>query len=140
MKSYKITKGILDELFSNDAEYMNVLAQMNVMDTEKIYNRLKVRHASLEVTAILGLVQEVSERLPEGYTTDYAQVKRWLTRRLGCEPDQPSGPRSVSPAYGSLWCHGDPVLRYPGGSCQHGSDGDLLQPCGSYLPRPPSYE
>ena len=81
MKSYKITKGILDELFSNDAEYMNVLAQMNVMDTERIYNRLKSRHASLEITAILGLVQEVSERLPEGYTTDYAQVKRWLAQR-----------------------------------------------------------
>ena len=81
MKSYKITKGILDKLFSNDAEYMNVLAQMNVMDTERIYNRLKSRHASLEITAILGLVQEVSERLPEGYTIDYAQVKRWLAQR-----------------------------------------------------------
>ena len=81
MKSYKITKGILDELFSDDAEYMNDIAQLNVMNTEEIYNRLESRHASLEVTAILGLVQEVSERLPEGYTTDYAQVKRWLARQ-----------------------------------------------------------
>ena len=81
MKSYKITKGILDELFSNDAEYMNDLAQMNVMDTERIYNRLKSPRSSLEVTAILGLVQDVNGRLPEGYITDYAQVKRWLARQ-----------------------------------------------------------
>ena len=81
MKSYKITKGILDELFSNDAEYMNVLAQMNVMDTERIYNRLKSPRSSLEVTAILGLVQDVNGRLPEGFTTDYTQIKRWLTRQ-----------------------------------------------------------
>ena len=81
MKSYKITKGILDDLFSSDAEYMNVLAQMNVMDTERIYNRLKSPRSSLEVTAILGLVQDVNGRLPEGFTTDYTQIKRWLTRQ-----------------------------------------------------------
>ena len=81
MKSYKITKGILDDLFSSDAEYMNDMAQLNVMNTKGIYNRLKSRHASLEVTAILGLVHDVSERLPEGYTTDYTQVKRWLNRQ-----------------------------------------------------------
>ena len=81
MKSYKITKGILDDLFGSDAEYMNDLAQLNVMNTKGLYNRLESRRANLEVTAILGLVQEVSERLPEGYTTDYAQVKRWLTRQ-----------------------------------------------------------
>ena len=81
MKSYKITKGILDELFSNDAEYMNDIAQLNVMNTKELYNRLKSRHAGLEVTAVMGLVQEVSEGLPEGYTTDYAQVKRWLAQR-----------------------------------------------------------
>ena len=81
MKSYKITKGILDELFAGDAEYMNDMAQLSIMNTEGIYNRLKSRHASLEVTAILGLVHDVSERLPEGYTTDYAQVKRWLARQ-----------------------------------------------------------
>ena len=81
MKSYKITKGILDDLFSSDAEYMNDMAQLNVMNTKGIYNRLKSRHASLEVTAILGLVHDVSERLPEGYTTDYTQVKRWLAQQ-----------------------------------------------------------
>ena len=81
MKSYKITKGILDDLFGSDAEYMNDLAQLNVMNTKGLYNRLESRRANLEVTAILGLVQEVSERLPEGYTTDYAQVKRWLAQR-----------------------------------------------------------
>ena len=81
MKSYKITKGILDDLFGSDAEYMNDLAQLNVMNTKGLYNRLDSRRANLEVTAILGLVQEVSERLPEGYTTDYAQVKRWLARQ-----------------------------------------------------------
>ena len=81
MKSYKITKGILDDLFGSDAEYMNDLAQLNVMNTKGLYSRLESRRANLEVTAILGLVQEVSERLPEGYTTDYTQVKRWLTRQ-----------------------------------------------------------
>ena len=81
MKSYKITKGILDGLFGDDAEYMNDLAQLNVMNTKGLYSRLESRRANLEVTAILGLVQEVSERLPEGYTTDYTQVKRWLTQR-----------------------------------------------------------
>ena len=81
MKSYKITKGILDELFSGDAECMNDLAQVNVMNTEGLYNRLKSPRASLEITAVMGLVQEVSERLPEGYTTDCAQVKRWLAQR-----------------------------------------------------------
>ena len=81
MKSYKITKGILDDLFGSDAEYMNDLAQLNVKNTEGIYNRLKNPRASLEITAVMGLVQEVSERLPEGYTTDYAQVKRWLAQR-----------------------------------------------------------
>ena len=81
MKSYKITKGILDDLFGSDAEYMNDLAQLNVMNTKGLYNRLKSHHASLEITAVMGLVQEVSERLPEGYTTDYAQVKRWLAQR-----------------------------------------------------------
>ena len=81
MKSYKITKGILDDLFGSDAEYMNDLAQLNVMNTKGLYNRLESRHASFEVTAIMGLVQEVSERLPEGFTTDYAQVKRWLAQR-----------------------------------------------------------
>ena len=34
MKSYKITKGILDDLFGSDAEYMNDLAQLNVMNTK----------------------------------------------------------------------------------------------------------
>ena len=81
MKSYKITKDILDNLFGTNAEYMNDLAQLNVMNTKGLYNRLESRRANLEVTAILGLVQEVSERLPEGYTTDYAQVKRWLAQR-----------------------------------------------------------
>ena len=81
MKSYKITKGILDDLFGSDAEYMNDLAQLNVMNTKGLYNRLESRRANLEVIAILGLVQEVSGRLPEGYTTNYAQVKRWLTRQ-----------------------------------------------------------
>ena len=81
MKSYKITKGILDDLFGSDAEYMNDLAQLNVMNTKGLYNRLESRRANLEVTAVMGLVQEVSERLPEGYTTDYAQVKRWLAQR-----------------------------------------------------------
>ena len=81
MKSYKITKGILDELFNNDAEYMNDLAQLNVMNTKGLYNRLKSPRASLEIAAVMGLVQEVSERLPEGFTTDYAQVKRWLAQR-----------------------------------------------------------
>ena len=81
MKSYKITKGILDELFSSDAGYMNDLAQLNVMNTERIYNRLKSPRSSLEVTAILGLVQDVNGRLPEGFTTDYTQIKRWLTRQ-----------------------------------------------------------
>lgn len=81
MKSYKITKGILDELFSDDAEYMNDLAQLNVMNTEGLYSRLKSRHANFEVTAILGLVHEVDARLPEGYTADCAQVKRWLARQ-----------------------------------------------------------
>ena len=81
MKSYKITKGILDELFSDDAEFMNDLAQLNVMNTKGLYNRLKSRHASLEVTAILGLVHEINCRLPEGYTADYTQVKRWLARQ-----------------------------------------------------------
>jgi hypothetical protein len=81
MKSYKITKGILDELFNNDAEYMNDMSQLSVMNTKEIYNRLYSRHANLEVTAILGLVQEISGRLPEGYTADYAQVKRWLARQ-----------------------------------------------------------
>ena len=81
MKSYKITKGILDDLFGSDAEYMNDLAQLNVMNTKGLYNRLESRRANLEITAVIGLVQEVSERLPEGYTTDYAQVKRWLTLR-----------------------------------------------------------
>ena len=81
MKSYKITKGILDDLFGSDAEYMNDLAQLNVMNTKVLYNRLKSPRASLEITAVMGLVQEVSERLPEGYTTDYTQVKRWLARQ-----------------------------------------------------------
>ena len=81
MKSYKITKGILDDLFGSDAEYMNDIAQLNVMNTKELYSRLESRRANLEVTAILGLVQEVSERLPEGYTTDYTQVKRWLARQ-----------------------------------------------------------
>ena len=81
MKSYKITKGILDDLFGSDAEYMNDIAQLNVMNTKGLYNRLKSPRASLEITAVMGLVQEVSERLPEGYTTDYAQVERWLARQ-----------------------------------------------------------
>lgn len=81
MKSYKITKGILDELFSGDIEYMNDLAQLNVMNTKETYDRLKSRHTSIEVTAIMGLVSEINARLPEGYTTDYAQVKRWLVRQ-----------------------------------------------------------
>ena len=81
MKSYKITKGILDELFSSDAGYMNDMAQLNVMNTKEIYNRLKSPRSSLEVTAILGLVQDVNGRLPKGYITDYAQVKRWLAQR-----------------------------------------------------------
>ena len=81
MKSYKITKGILDDLFGSDAEYMNDLAQLNVMNTKGLYNRLKSPRASLEIAAVMGLVQEVSERLPEGFTTDYAQVKRWLAQR-----------------------------------------------------------
>ena len=81
MKNYKITKGILDDLFGSDAEYMNDLAQLNVMNTKGIYNRLKSPRASLEITAILGLVHDINGRLPEGYTTDYAQVKRWLARQ-----------------------------------------------------------
>ena len=81
MKSYKITKGILDDLFSSDVGYMNDMAQLNVMNTKEIYNRLKSRRASLEATAILGLVQDVNGRLPEGYTADYTQVKRWLARQ-----------------------------------------------------------
>ena len=81
MKSYKITKGILDDLFGSDAEYMNDLAQLNVMNTKGLYNRLESRRANLEIIAVMGLVQEVSERLPEGYATDYAQVKRWLAQR-----------------------------------------------------------
>ena len=81
MKNYKITKCILDDLFGDDMEYMNDLAQLNVMNTKGLYNRLKSRRASLEVTAILGLVHEVNARLPEGYTTDYAQVKRWLAQQ-----------------------------------------------------------
>ena len=81
MKSYKITKGILDDLFGSDAEYMNDMSQLNVMNTKGLYNRLESRRANLEITAVMGLVREVSERLPEGYTTDCAQVKRWLAQR-----------------------------------------------------------
>ena len=36
MKSYKITKGILDDLFGSDADYMNDIAQLNVMNTKKL--------------------------------------------------------------------------------------------------------
>ena len=69
MKSYKITKGILDELFSGDAEYMNDIAQLNVMNTKGLYSRLESPRANLEITAVMGLVQEINGRLPEGYTT-----------------------------------------------------------------------
>ena len=46
MKSYKITKGILDDLFGTDAEYMNDLAQLNVMNTKGLSNR---NHRSLSI-------------------------------------------------------------------------------------------
>ena len=81
MKTYRITKGILDELFSNDLGYMNELAKLNVMDTKDIYDRLKNKRASLMATAVLGLVHEINARMPEGYTADYTQIKRWLKSR-----------------------------------------------------------